>query len=112
MGAERLTVTPGGNVGIGTGAPNDRLTVEGTLFMRPFAQLSSFRNANNNYINLFLVGTIRYENASGNYRVVGEGGSNYFGAIRMDATGGSVGAINFHTGVTIGGSDYISVAMI
>jgi hypothetical protein len=67
--------------------------------------LSSFRAGQNNYTNLFLGGGI-YDNSDGTFTVRGDGGSNYFAAIRMDNSGGNAGAVNFYSEPAISGSDY------
>ncbi|WCT13688.1 hypothetical protein [Mucilaginibacter jinjuensis] len=94
-----------GNVGIGTTTPGAKLDINGDASVQYYGRLSSARDYRNSYTNLFLGGAISY-NGDGNYTVLGDGGSNYFGAIRMDNSGGNAGAINFYSGTSIGGSNY------
>ncbi len=96
----------GGNVGIGTTSPGASLSVDsGSLDFDNFGFVSSFRGPGNSYTNLLLGGAIS-DNGNGSYTVHGDGGSNYFAAIRMDNQGGNAGAINFYTFHTISGSNY------
>lgn len=95
----------GGHVGIGTTTPQSALDVNGAISMQTYGHISTQRNNNNNYTNLFLGGGIK-DNGDGTCTVFGDGGSNYFAAIRMDNSGGNVGAINFYSGATTGGSNY------
>ena len=71
----------------------------------PYGSISSHRNSSNNYTDLFLGGAIK-DNGDGTFTVAGDGGSNYFSAIRMDNGGQNVGGINFYNGTTTGGSGY------
>jgi hypothetical protein len=101
----RFTILQNGNVGIGTSSPNAKLNVNGVITAGDFASVSSLRGALNNYTNLLLGGAIR-DNGNGSYTVTGDGGSNYFSAIRMDNQGGNVGSISFYNGATVGGNNY------
>ncbi|WPU99901.1 hypothetical protein SNE26_28230 [Mucilaginibacter sp. cycad4] len=94
-----------GNVGIGTQTPNTRLDVNGVISMNSFGYLSCLRLPANNYTNLFLGGAIK-DNSDGTYNVRGDGGSNYFSAIKMDNGGNNGAAINFYNGAATGGSSY------
>ncbi len=100
-----MTLDVNGNVGIGTSSPDAQLAVNGNISLTSFGSLSSNRNPNNNYTNLFLGGGIA-DQANGSYKVITDGGSNYFAAIKMDYSGGNVGAIKFYSGQSTGGSSY------
>jgi len=93
------------NLGVGTTTPNGKLDVNGVFTMQSFAYLSSQRTNNNSYTNLFLGGGLK-DNNDGTFTAIGDGGSNYFGAIRMDNSGGNLGAINFYTCKSVSGSSY------
>lgn len=94
-----------GNVGIGTTNPKNVLDVNGVISMQNFGYVSSQRSRLNNYTNLLLGGALK-DNGDGTYTVVGDGGSNYFSAIKMDNSGGNIGSINFYSAPTTGGTSY------
>ncbi len=95
-----------GNVGINNPSPTDKLSINGgSVDLDTFGFVSSLRNPNNSYTNLFLGASIA-DNGNGSYTVKTDGGSNYFAAIRMDSTGGNIGAINFYSRGTTGGTSY------
>lgn len=102
---ERMRILGNGNVGIGLPNPGTKLNVNGVISMDAFAYMSCLRLPSNGYTNLFLGGALK-DNGDGTYTVRGDGGSNYFGAIRMDNGNTNQGAINFYGGATVGGSDY------
>lgn len=95
-----------GNVGIGVSSPGQKLSIaNGSLSLDGLAFVSSMRNGINNYTNAFFGGAL-VDNGNGTYTVGTDGGSNFFAAVRMDNQGGNVGAINFYTGATTGGTSY------
>ncbi|MDD5585339.1 MAG: hypothetical protein PHY92_00080 [Alphaproteobacteria bacterium] len=94
-----------GYVGIGTDEPTQSLSVFGGLNVDFYGYASAYRNEGNDYANLFLGGSIA-DNGDGTYTVQTDEVTNYFAAIRMDNTGGDVGAINFYTGGDTGGTSY------
>lgn len=94
-----------GNIGIGTLTPNTRLDVNGVISMNSFGYLSCLRIPANGFTNLFLGGAIK-DNADGTYTIYGDGGSNYFSAIKMDNGGDNGAGINFYNGAATGGSNY------
>jgi len=102
---EKMRITNSGYVGIGTTTPGTKLDVNGAISMQSFGNISSQRSTNNNYTNLFLGGAIK-DNNDGTFTVIGDGGSNYFAAIRMDNGTSNLGTINFYTGPSTGGSNY------
>jgi len=96
----------GGNVGIGTTTPGQKLSLsQGSLGLDGYGFVSSLRGGANNYANLLLGGALE-DIGGGNYTVHGDGGSNYFAAIRMDNGGCNCGAINFYSGPSVGGNNY------
>lgn len=101
----RMTILNNGNIGIGTQSPNTKLDVNGVISMNSFGYLSCLRIPANSYTNLFLGGAIK-DNADGTYTVYGDGGSNYFSAIKMDNGGDNGAGINFYNGAATGGSNY------
>ncbi|OCX50799.1 hypothetical protein BEL04_18895 [Mucilaginibacter sp. PPCGB 2223] len=105
QGNNRMVINNLGNLGIGTTSPNTKLDVNGVISMQHYGYISSIRSPLNNYTNLTLGGALK-ANSDGTYTVTGDGGSNYFSAIKMDNSGGNLGAINFYSGASTGGSDY------
>jgi len=105
-GYSGLRMDGSGNVGIGVAAPSQKLSIaNGSLTLDKFAYISSLRTGLNGYTNAFLGGGL-VDNGDGTYTVSTDGGSNYFGAVRMDAQGGNAGAISFYTGPSTGGFSY------
>ncbi len=103
-------VKGGGNVGIGTTDPGAKLDVNGSANFSGnigmgFGNVSSARYSINSYTNLFLGGGIKY-NLNGNYTAIGDGGSNYWSAIKMDSRGGNTGDITFYSKESAGGASY------
>lgn len=101
----RMIIDASGNVGIGTISPTEKLQVAGQTLLSHFGYLSGTRTLANSYTSLFLGGALK-DNENGTYTAITDGGSNYFGAIKMDNTGGNAGAINFYTGPSTGNTNY------
>jgi hypothetical protein len=94
-----------GNVGIGTTTPSTKLDVNGAISSGTFGNVSSLRGPANSYTNLFLGGGIK-DNSNGTYTILGDGGSNFFSAIKMDNGGNNSGAISFYDGISVSGVNY------
>ncbi|NHA06102.1 hypothetical protein G7092_19995 [Mucilaginibacter sp. HC2] len=101
----KMTIQSSGNVGIGTTTPNTKLDVNGVISVNGYGYMSCLRTSANNFTNLFLGGAIK-DNADGTYTAYGDGGSNYFSAIKMDNGGDNGGGINFYNGASTGGTSY------